>query len=409
MSTAVSTVAADAGTSTGRIGSLDVLRGIALLGMFLVHFNDQTLDDRASGVAAVYRQAVALLFEERFWAMFGILFGVGFALQLQRADARGRPFVAMYLRRLAALAALGLLSHACFGYHVLFEYAMWGVPLLLVRRWSIRTLVIALVISAGSWSLYGIARASYGVATVGEASYRSELLAEQAAYRAFRQGNEEAQRAPEYGTVFKARLRHMVWYYRQPFSFLPVNTFTLFLIGVIGFRLGLFDKPEQHRRLILAISVFGLASWATANWFLPGPGVPAPSDGPFVRAFAIAQLERGVGLIRSMWLALTYIGIVLLLVARDRAWLRHLAPFGWTGRMALTTYIVQVALLDLLFTHYGLGLTVAPLQALAAGLALFTISALLSRWWLSRFRFGPLEWLWRSITYARLQPLRSAV
>jgi uncharacterized protein len=201
----------------------------------------------------------------------------------------------------------------------------------------------------------------------------------------------------------------MAWFYRQPYSFLPVNTFTLFLIGVIGFRLGLLDKPEQHRRVILAISGVGLAAWASATWVLPGFQVPDPADGPFLRAFIIAQLESGCGLIRPMWLAWTYVGIVLLLIAHDHAWLRRLAPFGWTGRMALTTYIVQVALLDLMFSRYALGLTVTPLSAPVAGLALFTITALLSRWWLSRFRFGPLEWLWRSITYARVQPLRSTV
>jgi uncharacterized protein len=145
---------ADAGISAERIGSLDVLRGIALLGMFLVHFNDQAVHENVSGVGYAYQQTVALLFEERFWSMFGMLFGVCFAVQLQRADARGRPFVAMYLRRLAALGAFGLLSHAFLGYHVLFEYAMWGLPLLLVRRWPVRTLVLALVISAASWSLW---------------------------------------------------------------------------------------------------------------------------------------------------------------------------------------------------------------------------------------------------------------
>ena len=60
----------------------------------------------------------------------------------------------------------------------------------------------------------------------------------------------------------------------------------------------------------------------------------------------------------------------------------------------------------LLLERYALGLQLSPLQALAAGLTLFALCALVSRWWLTRFRFGPLEWLWRSITYGRLQPLR---
>jgi uncharacterized protein len=74
--------------------------------------------------------------------------------------------------------------------------------------------------------------------------------------------------------------------------------------------------------------------------------------------------------------------------------------------MALTSYMIQIAILDLLFSNYSLHLTLTPLPALAAGLALFAVSATLSRWWLARFRFGPLEWLWRSITYGHLQQWR---
>ena len=101
-------------------------------------------------------------------------------------------------------------------------------------------------------------------------------------------------------------------------------------------------------------------------------------------------------------------GVVLLLVARDRAWLRRLAPLAWTGRMALTNYMIQVAFLDLTFSKYGLGLEVRPLVGLTMAIALFAVDALFSRWWLARFRYGPLEWLWRSATYASWQPLRVA-
>ena len=81
--------------STDRLAVLDVLRGIALLGMFLVHFNDHAqTGDAATGLAATYQSVVALFFEERFWTMFGILFGVGFAVQLRRAHVRGGAFAA---------------------------------------------------------------------------------------------------------------------------------------------------------------------------------------------------------------------------------------------------------------------------------------------------------------------------
>jgi uncharacterized protein len=387
-----------------RLDVLDVLRGIALFGMFLVHFSMYSSD--GVGLAGVYQQTVRLLFEERFWAIFGILFGVGFAIQLRRTDGRGEPFVRKYLRRLLGLAAFGFVAHAVFGFNVLLGYAIWGVPLLLARKWSIPVLVTALVLSAASNSAYQIARASYRVATTSESAFLTGEQALAAENRSFNAANREAQDATSYSTVFAARLRHMRWFYAQWFTFLPVNTFTLFLLGVLGLRLGLFDRPDQHRRLIAALMLFGVASWAMSRWLLPAP--PAQLGTPLVRNLVVARIESGFGLIRELWLAFAYIGLVLLLVARDPGWLRRLAVFGWTGRMALTNYMIQIAILDLVFAKYALGLSVTPLLGLLAALALFLADAALSRWWLRRFRYGPLEWVWRSFTLGRRQPWRVA-
>jgi uncharacterized membrane protein YeiB len=74
----------------------------------------------------------------------------------------------------------------------------------------------------------------------------------------------------------------------------------------------------------------------------------------------VTRLKGGFGVIRSTWLTFTYIGVVLLLVARNPVWLRRLAAFGWTGRMALTNYMIQIAILDLAFARYALGLSVTP-------------------------------------------------
>jgi uncharacterized protein len=370
--------------------------------MFLVHFS--MYSSGGTGVDKLYQRAVALLFEERFWAMFGMLFGVGFAIQLRRADARGDSFVPKFVRRLAALALFGFIAHAFFGFNVLLGYAVWGLPLLLVRRWSVRALVVAAVISAVSWNVYTVGRAAYSVAIRGDQAVRAELDSAGTRNRAFNQANQKAQEATSYRAVVVARLQHMRWFYAQPFSFLPVNTFTLFLLGLIGLRLGLFDEPDRHRRLIAWVAVFGAVSWAVTMWLFPA--FPVHTEGSVVRVMLVNRLQHGFSLIREMWLAFTYIGVVLLLVARDPQWLRRLAMFAWTGRMALTNYMIQIAILDLTFAKYALGLSVTPLVGLTMAMALFVADALFSRWWLARFRYGPFEWLWRSITYARWQPWR---
>ena len=385
-----------------RLHVLDVLRGIALVGMFFVHFS---LYSKGGGVAdQVYQRIVAMFFEERFWTMFAILFGVGFAIQLRRADARGGAFVPNYLRRMAALAGFGVVAHGIFGFNVLLGYAAWGVPLLLVRRWSTRALIVAMVLSAISWNVYAIGGTAYSVATRGEAATRAENDSSNAAARAFREANNKAQEATSYRAVLAARLEHMRWFYAQPFSWLPVNTFTLFLLGFIGLRLGVFDEPEKHRRLIASLAVFGVLSWAFI--MVAGAYMHPITAGSLLRVRVLNRLQYGFSILRDMWLSFAYIGVVLLLVARNRAWLSRLAMFAWTGRMALTNYMIQIAILDLTFAKYALGLTVTPLVGLAMAITLFVIGALASRWWLSRFRFGPLEWLWRSITYAQWQPLR---
>ncbi len=387
-----------------RIGVLDLLRGIALLGMFLVHFSDFATGGTSADLA--YQHIVELFFSGRFSTMFGILFGAGFAIQFQRAEARGQSFVRLYFRRTVGLAIFGAIAHGVFGFNVLLAYAIWGAVLIAFRRWSVPALLLALALSAASMNVYPIGRVGYGIATRGEEAVRSRMQEGREAVIRFNRANREQRQSTDYATVFGARIEHMKWFYAQPFSFLPANNLTLLLLGLLGMRLGLFDRPEKHRRLIVGLMIFGVASWAAANWLFPSQ--PPPGTSPMLPVLIRNRLASGFGLIRDGWLAFAYIGAVLLLVARNPAWLSRLAVFGWTGRMALTNYMVQIAILDLTFSPYGLGLSITPLVGLLAALGLFVADAVLSRWWLTRFRYGPLEWVWRSMTYGSWQPWRVA-
>lgn len=391
---------------TERIGVLDVLRGIALLGMFLVHFDNRVMEP-VGGIGRWYGNLADLFFHDRFFPMFGILFGVGFAVQLRRAGQRGGHFVQPYLRRLLALAGFGFIAHGIFGYNVLLAYAIWGVPLLLVRNWSNRALTLLLIVCAVSGGMRVMAIATYHAAVGQPEQFRTFRSEEAARDRAAGAALRVAVEGTDFARLVVERIRFLPHWYSRPFSYLPFLTFTLFLIGLLGYRLGLFDQPERHRRLIVGCMMFGIASWAAATWLFPVTvAIPAALPMPLKVAATLATQFNLFNLVRDQWLAFTYIGAVLLLVAHDRAWLRRLSVFGVTGRMALTNYMFQVMLLDITFSRYGLGLQLKYLHGPVAALALFWCSFVFSRWWLSRYRYGPLEWLWRSATYARWQPLR---
>lgn len=193
-------------------------------------------------------------------------------------------------------------------------------------------------------------------------------------------------------------------YTQAPTSTLPTNNFTYFLIGFLAFRLGLFDERQRHTRMIVGVMIFGALSWAAAHWLLPLP-ITLPSVLP-LRVAAQAE-ANGFRLIRDSGLALTYTGAILLLVARPES-LRRLSFFSITGRMALTNYMLQVIILDLTFSNFAFGAQISAWLAPVAALVLFSAEIALSQWWLPRFCYGPLEWLWRSATYAQWQPIRAS-
>ena len=117
-------------------------------------------------------------------------------------------------------------------------------------------------------------------------------------------------------------------------------------------------------------------------------------------------LKTGLGIVNEQWLTFTYIGALVLLLAYRPRWTDRLAPFGIAGRMALTNYVAQCIVIFILSSRFALDLHLRPYFYLAGAIGLFGVSILCSHLWLSRFRYGPLEWIWRSASYLRLQPLR---
>jgi uncharacterized protein len=375
--------------SEERLQALDVLRGFALFGMVLVHFH-QKMRLETGGIADLIGWAVWVLVEQKAWATFAFLFGAGFAILLRRLERRGAPVVAVYLRRLATLAVFGIIADVAFGFHILLAYACWGLVLLVVRRWSSRTLLVAAAFSASARPIVAELGAIYGWWTSAPPQAIAPLA--QAVDAAARQDSYLVLLSARW-SLFTAGALPASWR-----ALLPDVNLALFILGLLAVRHGILDDPKRHVRLITGWMTFGAVAWICSWLVLPHLAVAIPGAG--------WPLEYGFGLVQDQWLCFTYIGAVVLLLTFRPAWTSRLSVFASAGRMALTNYMIQAAVLDALSSGYGAGLKLRPYVYSVAAVLLFGAQAALSRAWLSRYRFGPLEWLWRAATYARVQPLR---
>ena len=274
-----------------RIQSLDILRGIALLGMFVVHFHEHTTEP--GGLDNLVRTAVWRLVESKSHGTFALLFGAGFAIMLRRAEAAGRPFVPIHLRRLAVLAVFGFAAHLLFGFNVLLGYALWGVPLLLMRRWPTRALVATAVLCTISSPVYHLVNEQRLLRAGGVGAARAADDARAAKRSAVNAALEAAERQPEYRVLLAARRSHMAWFHRQPFFFLPGATLALFIVGLLLVRHRVFEEPLAHRGVLAGLAAFGLVSWLVGNWMIPGLAL----------------------LLRDQWLTFTYVSGALALLA----------------------------------------------------------------------------------------------
>jgi len=376
-----------------RIHALDILRGFALWGMIVVHFH-QRVHTEATGVEGLIGWVVWIGIEAKSWGTFAFLFGVGFAVLLRRLEARGTKIGAFYLRRLFVLALFGVVAEAAFGFSILLEYAMWGVPLLALRRLGTRSLLLIALIAA----------MANPVITAGAALHWWPSLVTPEAAATVERAHSAVQAAGREGgfvPLVAARLALMrVKYFAVP-TLIPGATFVLFILGMLALRSGMIDAPRRHVRSIAAWMAFGFACWGL-YWsvlFQIPDGRFAPIDW---------QVRYGFGILNEQWLCLTFVGAIVLLLAFRAEWRSRLAWFGSAGRMALTNYMLQIAALDFIVSGYGLSLRVRPAVGVLAAAALFGVEVAFSRWWLARYRFGPCEWVWRSLTYGQRQPMRRA-
>jgi len=378
---------------------LDVLRGFALFGILLVNIEDfsgpsgfglRTAWDDAPDRAAVWLLKFAA--EAKFRAVFAFLFGLGFALQLRRGAGDHRAFVARYVRRLAVLLAIGV-THFLLLWEadVLTSYALVGFLLLPFARSSARQALCA------SGVLAALAVMALGVivllATPRPGGPNAVPPEKVETANVYEHGS--------YSDVVSYRARQAGSYFGRIVPTAP-STLMLFLLGLAVGKAGLVFDPAGHQALLRRLFLGGLLLGVVANGIVTVYSPRLMSLPKLGRLPVVASYVVGSPVLGLAYLA----GLTLLLL--NPAWQARLRPLAAPGRMALTNYLLQSVICTTLFYGYGLGWynRISPLAGVGLCLAIFMAQIVLSAWWLFRFRYGPAEWLWRSLTYLRPLPMR---
>jgi uncharacterized protein len=394
---------------------LDIFRGVAVLGILLVNLGlffapIYTMMLKSTWVAPIDRIAkvlIVFLAEGKFYTVFSFLFGLGAAVQMGRADARGRPFAGFFARRLGWLLLIGA-CHAFLIWYgdILATYALLGFVLLLFFRrknttllvWTIVFLLIPLVFVTGFTMLLFLGNLVPEAAeAIDNAMAESRELNQERI--------DEANRvypAGGYREILPLRAQQVGTIYGYSLMVMP-GILAIFLIGFNFGRRGFFQNVQTHlpriRKLLPWLLLAGLLGSGTYT------ALRLTLDQ--MRPTPLILLQSVSSIVGNLSLCFSYLLGITLLVQRD-SWHRLFRPLAAVGRMALTNYLMHSLLFTLLANGYGLGFygRVRPSVGLLLTLATFALQILLSNWWLRRFRYGPAEWLWRSLSYGRLQPMR---
>ncbi|HEY3221043.1 MAG TPA: DUF418 domain-containing protein [Gemmatimonadales bacterium] len=384
-----------------RIEAIDILRGVAILGILIVNMGLFSLPE-GTAVAGSTDRLIYFFAQEKFKALFSFLFGLGLAVQMLRAEARGAHFLPLYARRLGVLFVIGVVHFLLlWDGDILHDYALLGVVLLLFRRSSPKTLLV------GAGVLLAIPMLFFGITTY--SSITGHVNPHVKEWITYENGAEDDGTSDEFSDTYSRGSYAEIVTLRA--SELPRDmspdtddayVLAIFLLGLYAGRRRIFHDIPAHLSVLrrvqrwgLIIGVAGNAAFAVGGSFDPSP------------TRVLENVGRLCLVVAAPAMMLFYASSIILLTQRE-TWRRRLAPLAAVGRTALSNYLLQSLICTTIFYSYGLALfgKVGPSLGLLLTVTIFLIQIPLSVWWLRRFQFGPVEWLWRSLTYWQRQPMR---
>jgi uncharacterized protein len=375
--------------------ALDVLRGLALFGVLLINLHTlfrvslfehilhfHTEPGRWNHLADVL---LAGLLETKAVSLFSLMFGIGSAIQAERAAARGVNVARFLVRRYLVLLALGL----C---HL---WLIWNGDILAL--YAVCGLLIVPVMRLPAWMLAVLGGAAIALRSVVDLPIpfpSADAMQAQAIAATHVYGT------GSFMDILIFRCRETARFIVPLLLGLLPQTTGLMLCGIAAWRSGVLREPQRHKRLLKIVFLGALAIGATATLLQ----VFSESSG-----HTPAIPEGLLRLCSFIPLAFSYAAGVLLWMASARP-TPVTTLFASLGQIALTNYLTESVVLGVIFYGYGFGLfgRIGSAPGIVIGVALYVGQLFFSRFWLRHYRFGPVEWLWRSLTYGRWQPMRGA-
>ena len=381
-----------------RLEFIDILRGFALFGVLtanLVSFSGYSPDpaNYSDFLDVAILVGIQFFVRAKFYSLFSFLFGWGMSVQMLNAAKKGHHFRPVFMRRMAILLIFGMIhGMVIWSGDILTLYAILGFALLLFRKRSERVLLITAVFLLLFAIIFNLPNDIIDAFRTWYANL-TEFM---------RFGNlpNSVLATGSMGEIVRKTTQDY-WAAQSWFIYYVGSVFSMFIVGLYVGKRQIFQNIEDHLPLLRRTLIIGLIVGVIFNGIFVWTTLHPEWIGP--------QYSRIVGIgsrtIGAPALMLFYVsGLVLLL--RREVWLERLRPLGNVGRMALSNYLMQSVVCVLIFYGYGLGLygKTDPSFGLLVTVLLFAAQIRTSAWHLDNHQFGPMEWLWRTLTYGRRQP-----
>ena len=418
-----------------RINSVDVLRGFSLLGILLMNivsfglpfaaYSDPSAYGGADGPNLAFWLTNQVLFEGKMRAIFSMLFGASVVILTSRAEQRGAgvEIADVYYRRTLWLILIGILHGYLIWYgDILYAYAVVGLTLFPFRKLSGRTLSIIGASILAFHSLQGIGGMFHfrdmqkQVAEINALQAAGKTLTEEQTATKEQWDKMNKMFKPDKKTIDKEIAAFRGGYIdnmkqRAPitasmqtemfFQFLIWDVAGMLLLGMGLMKLGVFDASRSYK-LYAWMAVIGYGIGIPLNWTMSRLWMNSGFD--FVSMFGYVMAPSDLG---RFSVAAGHIAVIMMAVkAGSLRWAT--AALANVGRTALSNYLLTSILCTAFFYGFGFGMfaQLQRYQLLYVLGAVWTINLVFSAIWLKFYRFGPAEWVWRSLTYCKKQPMR---